>query len=67
VPPPESKCHDVVTSDEEVTVLVVPSVLAQLMAQASVELDHEAVSLIDRVPVDDSVLRPLASLTVRTR
>jgi len=64
VPPPQSKRHHIVARDEEVTVLVVPPLLAQLVAQSSVELDHEAVPLVDRVPVDDAVLGPFATLTV---
>jgi hypothetical protein len=67
VPPAEPERHDILAGDQQIPVLVVPPVLTGFMADATVELDHEAVPVVTDVSVDGPVLGPLVRLPVRTR
>jgi hypothetical protein len=67
VSPAEPQGHDFAAGHEQIAVLVVPAVMAQLVPDATVELDDEPEAFVRDVPVDHPVLGPLGPLPVRTR
>jgi hypothetical protein len=64
MPPSQAEGHEVIGGRQQVAVLVIPLVFAELVPDAPVQLDDHAEALVAGVAIDDPVLGALTTLSI---